>query len=109
MGVVTAVTGVAGTLCSLVLWLYQAQASSTLLGPYAWEIAHGGPLRTDLIQLAFVLGIVAITAGMLSSLGSREAPPSVPIGLILGAAALSYPVMAMLHVVGVPVHAVLLG
>lgn len=102
LGVITAVTGVAGAACSLALWLYQSQPSNSLLGSYGWEMAHGGPLRTDLIQLALVLGVVAITAGLLSSLGSREAPRSVPIGLVLGILALSYPVMAMLHAVSAP-------
>lgn len=107
LAVVTAVTGAAGAVCSLVLWLYQSQPSNGLLGSFAWEVAHGGPLRTNLIQLALVLGIVALTAGLLSSLGSRQAPLSVPIGLVLGLVALSYPVMAMLHIVGTPVQVVL--
>jgi hypothetical protein len=107
LAVVTVVTGVAGAVCSLVLWLYQAQPANSLLGSYAWEVAHGGPLRTNLIELALVLGIVAITAGLLSTVGSREAPVSVPIGLVLGLMALSYPVMEMLHIVGTPVPVVL--
>ena len=107
MGVVTAVTGLLGSLCSLVLWLYQMRSANSLLGAYAYEIAHGGPVRTDLIQLAFVLGVVAVAGALLSGLGSRRVPATFPIGLLLGALALSYPVLAMLGVVNVPLHAVL--
>jgi hypothetical protein len=107
MGVVTAVAGLAGSLCSLVLWLYQMRSASPLLGSYAWEITHGGPLRTDLIQLALVLGIVAVVGALLSGVGSRHVPATFPIGLVLGALALSYPVLAMLGVVDVPIRVVL--
>jgi hypothetical protein len=107
LGVVIAVTGLLGSLCSLVLWLYQMRSASPLLGSWGWEIAHGGPLRIDLIQLALVLGIVAVVGALLSAAGSRRVPASFPIGLLLGALALSYPVLAMLGVVEVPVRAVL--
>jgi len=107
LGVVTAVAGLTGALCSMALWLYQFRSTNTLLGGYAWEITHGGPLRTDLIQLAFVLGIVALVGALVSSLGSLQVPITFPMGLILGAVALSYPIMAMTHVVNVPIRPVL--
>jgi hypothetical protein len=62
-----------------------------------------------------LLSVVTAAAGLAGSFISaalwlyqmRRARVSVPIELLLGALALSYPVLAMLQVVQVPVHVVL--
>ena len=42
MGVVSIVTGLAGALASAILWIYRIPEA--VLGKYASEVAHGGPL-----------------------------------------------------------------
>ena len=103
LGVVAALSGASGALLTGTLWLYQQRPTSPLLGRYGYEIAHGGPLREDLMLLAGLLGAVAILAALLSSIGGATQPSAVA-AVLLGAVALTFPVMAWLDMVGTPLH-----
>ena len=89
--------GVAGTVTTAVLWLYQRRPHSLVLGRYGHEIANGGPLREDLI----LFGTVAIVGAILSSMGGT-ADASAIASMCLGAVALTYPVMSWLDLVSAP-------
>ena len=103
LGVAAAVCGIVGALTTSMLWLYQQRPHSPLLGRYGYEIAHGGPLRDDLVMLATLLGIVAVLAAILSSIGG-PAKPSAVAAVLLGMLALTYPVMVWLDMVGTPLR-----
>jgi hypothetical protein len=108
LGVLAPVSGAVGALITLGLWLVQLRPGSSLLGEYGEEIAAGGQLREDLIVLAGLLGVVAIGSALLSSLGG-PAKTSAIVGILLGAVALTYPVMAWLDAIQAPVHVSLFG
>ncbi len=99
LGVTAAVAGVAGSLCGSILWLYQLNSTNSLLGPYAYEMGHGGPLRTTMFQLALGLGAVALLAALLACIGSARVGIAAGTGIVLGIVAISYPVMVLLGVV----------
>jgi hypothetical protein len=101
LGVFSVVCGVLGAALTGVLWLYQVRPSASALGAYGEEIAAGGQLREDLIVLAGLFGAVAIVSAFLSSLGG-QAKPSALAAIVLGAVALTYPVLARLDVVHAP-------
>ena len=103
LGVVAVVCGVAGALLTGILWLYQQRPNSPLLGQYGYEIAHGGPLREDVVFLVALLGAVAILASMLSSIGGPTRSSAIA-ALLLGAFALTFPVMVWLDMVGTPLR-----
>jgi hypothetical protein len=98
LGVVSIFTGLAGALASAVLWIYQINPGSTILGKYAVELGHGGALSGQLATLAAILGLMAVLGSMMSSTGG-EGSGGYFIGLILGLVALSYPVLSWLNVV----------
>ena len=106
LGVVAATCGLVGVVTTMVLWLYQQRPESSLLGQYGHEIAHGGPLREDLILLAGFLGGVAVVAAILSSIGGLTKPSAIT-ALLLGAFALTYPVLTWLDVIGTPLRVAL--
>lgn len=60
-------------------------------------------MRENLILLAGLLGAVAILAALLSWIGGTANPTSA-MAMILGAFAITYPVMAWLEVVGIPLQ-----
>jgi hypothetical protein len=103
LGVVAVLSGLAGALLTGILWLYQQRPNSPLLGQYGYEIAHGGPLREDLVLLAGLLGAVAILAAILSSIGGATRPSAIA-ALLLGAFALTFPIMVWLDMVGTPLR-----
>jgi hypothetical protein len=98
LGVVSIFTGLAGALASAVLWIYQINPASTILGKYSVELGHGGALAGQLATLAAILGLMAVLGSMMSSSGG-EGSGGYFIGLILGLVALSYPVLSWLNVV----------
>lgn len=106
LGLIATLAGLVGAGSSFVLWLYQSNPRNPLIGSYAYEVTHGGPLRDNLIALALAMGILTIAASLLDVLGSARIRSQVPYGLILGLLALSYPLSAMLHVVQVPLKPV---
>jgi hypothetical protein len=90
--------GILGAACSAVLWLYHFQPDSTLLGSYSEQVAHGGVLADQLRILAATLGVMAIIAAIAAGLGGRGGG-TIVAALLLGIAALSYPVLTWLNVV----------
>ena len=103
LGITAVACGLTGTVITALLWLYQQRPFSAVLGDYAYEITHGGPMRENLILLAGLLGAVAILAALLSWIGGTADPSSV-MAMLLGAFAITYPVMAWLEVVGIPLQ-----
>ena len=101
IGVISIVTGIAGALTTAVLWIYQVQPSSRILGSYSAEMAAGGQLSSQLTTLAAVLGLMAVLSSMMSSSGG-EGGGGYFIGLVLGLFALSYPVLTWLNIVSGP-------
>jgi hypothetical protein len=101
LGILAAITGVLGAACAGVLWYCQARPSNWL-GSTAFEIAHGGPLRDTLMAGALFLGLIAIVASIPSALGTHAVRRGVPLGLVMGLIALSYPVAFGLHLVRIP-------
>ena len=105
-GVVGILAGVAGAAASAVLWIYRLHPESTLLGSYSSDLATGGTLSRQLVILAAVLGVMAILASIAASTGGSGG--AYFIGLVLGLAALSYPVLTWLNIVSSPLrHTVL--
>jgi hypothetical protein len=90
--------GVVGVVCSAVLWLYHFEPDSTLLGSYSGRIASGGQLHDQVVVLAAVCGAAAVAIGIITSMGGRGSALSV-FSLVIGVAALSYPVLTWLDVV----------
>jgi hypothetical protein len=103
LGAIAMIAGAAGTVCGSVLWVYQLNPESTILGRYSAQLATGGNLRDELMALAAVLGAMAVIGGILSAFGGR-AKGSSAIGLVLGVIALTYPVLSSLNIVVRPLR-----
>jgi hypothetical protein len=101
MGAVSIVTGLAGALAGAILWIYRIQPDSQILGKYASQVAHGGPLAGQLAALAAVLGLMAVLSSIMTS-SAGEGGGAYFIGLILGLVALSYPLLTWLNIVSGP-------
>ncbi len=101
IGVVSIVTGIAGALCSGVLWVYQIEPGSQILGKYSAQLAAGGILSDQVTSLAAVLGMMALITSIMASSG-WEGGGAYFIGLVLGLVALSYPVVSWLNIVSEP-------
>ena len=103
LGVVSVVTGIAAALAGAVLWIYRVSPDSQILGRYSAEVASGGPLAEQLTALAGVLGLMAVLSSIMTS-SSGEGGGSYFIGLVLGLAGLSYPVLSWLNVLSGPLR-----
>jgi hypothetical protein len=103
IGIVSIVTGIGGALASAVLWIYQIEPGSRIMGKYSAELAAGGLLSEQLASLAAVLGLMAIITSMMASSG-WEGGGGYFIGLVLGIVALSYPVLTWLNLVSGPLQ-----
>jgi hypothetical protein len=103
LGITAIACGLAGSVVTALFWLYQQRPFSSVLGDYAYELTHGGPMRENLVLLAGLLGAVAILAAALSWIGGTANASSV-VAVLLGAFAITYPVMAWLEVVGIPLQ-----
>ena len=101
MGAVSIVTGLAGALAGAILWIYRIQPDSQILGKYASQVAHGGPLAGQLAALAAVLGLMAVLSSIMTS-SAGEGGGAYFIGLILGLVALSYPLLTWLNIISGP-------
>jgi hypothetical protein len=101
LGILAAITGAAGAACAGILWYCQARPNNWL-GSAAFEIAHGGPLRDTLLAGALFLGLIAVVASVPSALGRQAVHRGVPLGLVFGLLALSYPIAFGLHWVRIP-------
>lgn len=103
IGVISLLTGIAGALASAILWIYQIEPSSQILGKYSAQMASGGLLAEQMASLAAVLGLMAIISSMMASSG-WEGGGGYFIGLVLGIVALSYPLLTWLNVVSGPLQ-----
>jgi hypothetical protein len=103
LGVVSVVSGLIAALTSAVLWIYHVAPGSQLMGSYSAEIAAGGQLAEQLTALAAVLGLMAVLASIATS-SSGEGGGSYFIGLVLGFAGLSYPLLTWLDIVSGPLR-----
>lgn len=91
-------TGAAGAVCSLLLWLHTYRTDTTLFGSWSRQIAAGGLLAEQLRVLAVTLGGIGILAAALASFGGRGRWTTAT-GVTLGVIGLSYPVLTWLNVV----------
>ena len=103
LGVVSIISGLAAALASLVLWIYRIEPGSGILGRYSTEMAAGGQLAEQLTALAAVLGLMAVLASIMTS-SSGQGGRSYFMGLVLGLAGLSYPVLTWLNVISGPLR-----
>jgi hypothetical protein len=103
LGVMAVVTGLAASLASGVLWIYQVAPQSQLLGEYSAEVASGGQLADQLTALAAVLGLMAVLGSIMTS-SSGEGGGGYFVGLILGLIGLSYPLLTWLDVISKPLR-----
>ena len=71
---------------------------STLLGKYSPQLAAGGQMADQLGLLAFWFGAIAVELGIISGLGGKGSGTSVT-SILLGIAAMSYPVLTALNLV----------
>jgi hypothetical protein len=101
LGVVSVMSGVAATLASAVLWIYRIEPGSRILGQYSGEMAAGGQMAEQLTALAGILGLMAVISSIMTS-SSGEGGGGYFIGLVLGLAGLSYPVLTWLKVFSGP-------
>lgn len=98
MGAMGILTGFIGTAFSVVLWIHHYQPDTGMLGTYSTQIAGGGPLADQLRLLAATFGALGVIAGIGAGLGGRGSATTVA-SLLLGIAALSYPVLTWVNVV----------
>ena len=66
LGVIAALVGIGGAACSALLWVYQINPDSTVLGSYSAQMTNGGRLGSQLVLLAAVLGVMAVIAGAMT-------------------------------------------
>ena len=103
MGFVAVVSGLAAALASAVLWIYRVEPGSRILGQFSAEVAAGGQLAEQLTALAAVLGLMAVLGSIMTS-SSGEGGGSYFIGLVLGLAGLSYPLLTWLNIISGPLR-----
>lgn len=101
MGVFAAITTSAGAFLAIALWLFHLRPTSALLGDYAYQLAHDSVLRDQVLWLSATLGAVGMLAALLSIIGGRLKASTV-VSLLLGAVALSYPLLALTGTLGAP-------
>jgi hypothetical protein len=99
-GVVGILAGIAGAACSAILWIYKIHPESQLMRSYSADLAAGGTLARQLAVLAAVLGVMAILAAVTASTGGSGG--GYVVGIVLGVAALSYPLLTWLNIVSGP-------
>jgi hypothetical protein len=92
------VTGAAGAVCSLLLWLFAYRPETSFLGNWGREIAADGLLAEQLRVLAVALGSIGIISAVLASFGGRGRWTTAT-GVTLGVIGLSFPVLSWLDVV----------
>ena len=101
VAIVSVLAGVAGAVLTAVLWIHRLDPDSRFLGRFSAELAGGGVLSDQLAALAAVLGLVAVITSLMSSIGG-EGGGRYLLGLVLGLAALTFPVVNGLDVFSGP-------
>src|SRR6186997_3268472 len=102
LGMIAVVCTATGAFLGVFLWLFHLRPTSALMGDYAYELAHDGVFRDQVLWLTATLGAVGIVAALLAVVGGRPKPSTI-VCLLLGAIALSYPVLALTGAIGAPV------
>jgi hypothetical protein len=97
-GLIGVLVGVIGAAFSVILWIHHYSPDTTLLGSYSAQLSTGGELAEGLEWLALIFGAMAVGAGIIGGLGGRGGSTTIA-SLLLGVAALSYPVLSALHLV----------
>src|SRR5437867_7154063 len=97
-GTVGSLVGAIGAAFSAVLWIYHFNPDSTLLGKYSQQLAAGGQMSDQMRLLACVFGPIAVVLGIVAGLGGKGSGTTVR-SILLGIAALSYPVLTALNLV----------
>jgi len=97
-GTIGTVVGAIGAGFSVILWIYQFNPESSLLGEYSVQLVNGGQLADQLGSLALVFGLIAVVLGIAGGLGGRGSGSTVA-SILLGIVALSYPVLNALHLI----------
>jgi hypothetical protein len=97
-GTVGSLVGAIGAAFSAILWIYHFNPDSTLLGKYSQQLAAGGQMSDQMRLLAFVFGAIAVVLGIVAGLGGKGGSTTV-MSILLGIAALSYPILTALNVV----------
>jgi hypothetical protein len=97
-GTVGTLVGLIGAGFSAILWLYHFNPDSTLLGKYSLQLAAGGQMADQMRLLAFVFGAIAVVLGIVAGLGGKGNASTV-MSILLGIAAMSYPVLTALNLV----------
>jgi len=102
LGMIAVVCAAAGACLGVFLWLFHLRPTSALMGDYARELAHEGVFRDQVLWFTATLGAVGIFAALLAVVGGRPKASTI-VCLLLGAIALSYPVLALTGAIGAPV------
>lgn len=89
-------TGAAGAICSLLLWLFDYRPETSFFGSWGREIAANGLLAEQLRVLAVTLGGIGIASAIFASFGGRGRWTTAT-GVTLGVVGLSYPVLTWLN------------
>jgi hypothetical protein len=97
VGIVSLFAGAAGAALAAVLWIHRLDPDSRILGRLSVELTAGGVLSDQLAGLTAVLGLVAVITSLMSSIGG-EGGGRYLVGLVLGLAALTFPVANGLNV-----------
>ena len=92
------VVGGLGAAFSALLWIYHFQPNATILGSYSVQMAEGGAMASQFGTLALVFGMIAVVVGIAGGLGGRGSGTTVA-SILLGIVALSYPVLSSLHLI----------
>jgi hypothetical protein len=98
LGTIGVIVGVIGAVFSVLLWIYHFQPESNLLGSYSAQMGPGGAMTSQLGTLALVFGLIAVVVGIAGGLGGRSTGSTVA-AILLGIAALSYPILNSLHLI----------
>lgn len=101
LAVLALLVGVVGAACSLVLWLFQANPDGELIGTIASRLGAGALVGDRLLVIALVCGGVAVGLAIVGSLGGRMGGSGV-VAVVLGAIALSFPILSSLDVITRP-------
>lgn len=100
VAIVSVLAGVAGAVLTAVLWIHRLDPDSRFLGRFSVELTGAGVLSDQLVALAAVLGLVAVITSLMSSIGGEGG--RYLLGLVLGLAALTFPVVNGLDVFSGP-------
>jgi hypothetical protein len=96
LGRLGVIVGILGAAASVILWIHHFSPDTTMLGTYSQQIVSG-QMGDQLQLLAMLLGAMAVVAGIAGGLGGKGSTSTVA-ALLLGIAALSYPVLSYLNI-----------